>query len=284
MIIVKVWGGIGNQLFQYVFGQYLHYKTGQIVYYDDSSYVSNDKLRNSELRGLDTDILFNNDCLFSMYRGIKNRLLRLLFQLNPRHHFIQEFKDEIPEVFNTSHIYFFQGYWQDVKNYKWLKENVSGFELRAKTIPEELKNIESSIIGDKESVSLHVRRGDYFAPQNVGIYGVCDASYYEKALSQISQGNKDMEIYVFSDDIEWVQENIHLPQPYHIVPNYDVPQFVYIELMSKCKHHIISNSSFSWWGAVINHNNDSVVLCPSVWRKDTNDSPALSNWERIQIG
>ena len=281
MLIVKVWGGIGNQLFQYVFGQYLRYKTGQIVYYDDSSYVSNDKLRNSELRALDADTRFNNDCTFSRYRGVQNRLLRLLFQLNPHHHFIQEFKDEIPAEFDAAHIYFFQGYWQDVKYYEWIKEHVSGFELRAKTVPEGLKDIESSIIGTKESVSLHVRRGDYFAPQNVGIYGVCDVDYYERALLQITKGNKEMEVFVFSDDIEWVQKNIHFSMPYTIVPNYDVPQFVYIELMSKCKHHIISNSPFSWWGAVINEDKEGVVFCPSRWRKDTNESPALNNWIKV---
>lgn len=281
MLIVKVWGGIGNQLFQYVFGQYLHYKTGETVFFDDSSYVSNDKLRNSELRALNTEIHFNNECTFSRYKGAKNRLLRLLFILNPRHHFIQEFKSEIPEKFNTSHIYFFQGYWQDIKYYEWLREKVPNFELRTKSLPEELKDIEATIVETKESVSLHVRRGDYFAPQNVGIYGVCDATYYENALSQITKDNNEKEVFVFSDDIDWVQKNIHFSMPYTIVPNYDVPQFVYIELMSRCTHHIISNSSFSWWGAVINEDKDGVVLCPSRWRKDTNESPALSNWVKL---
>ena len=139
MIIVKVWGGIGNQLFQFVFGQYLHYKTGMEVFYDDSSYVSNDKLRKSELNALDTDINFNNDCTFSRYRSVKNRLLRFLFQLNPHHHYIQELKDEVPVSFNSSHTYFFQGYWQDIKYYDWLKENVPNFELRSKTIPWNLR-------------------------------------------------------------------------------------------------------------------------------------------------
>lgn len=281
MLIVKVWGGIGNQLFQYVFGQYLHYKTGLEVYYDDSSYVSNDKLRNSELRALDTEIRFNNDCTFSRYRGVKNRLLRFLFQLNSHHHFIQEFKDEIPDEFNSSHIYFFQGYWQDIKYYEWLSNNVPNFVLRAKTVPEELKNIETAIMRGKESVSIHIRRGDYFAPENVGIYGVCDVNYYEKALSQITKGKRDMEVFVFSDDIEWVQKNIHFKVPYTIVPNYDVSQFAYIELMSKCTHHIISNSSFSWWGAILNEKKDSLVISPSKWTLTSDKTIALDKWIKI---
>ena len=281
MIIVKVWGGIGNQLFQYVFGQYLHHRTGQEVFYDDSSYLSTDKLRDSELRALDNVILFNNDCIFSRYRGVKNRLLRIMFQLNPRHHFIAEFKNEIPDHFNSSHIYFFQGYWQDIMYYDWLKENVPYFKLRAKDIPEKLKNVELSIIKAKESVSLHVRRGDYFTSQNVGVYGVCDVGYYEKSLQYIYENNKDIEVFVFSDDIEWVQNNICFPQPCHIVPNYDVPQFVYIELMSKCKHHIISNSSFSWWGAVINDEKEGDVICPSKWKLNTDKTIALDKWKKI---
>ena len=146
----------------------------------------------------------------------------------------------------------------------------------------ELKNFDSTISSAKESVSLHVRRGDYFTPQNVGIYGVCDVDYYEKSLSYITKDNNEKEIFVFSDDIDWVKKNIHFRTPYTIVPNYDVPQFVYIELMSKCKHHIISNSSFSWWGAVINESEEGVVINPSRWRNDVDRSPALSKWIKIK--
>lgn len=80
MIIVKIWGGIGNQIFQYVFGQYLKYKYRTDVLYDDNSYLSIDKLRKRELDALDAEILYDNSCTFSKYKGVKNRVLRLFFK------------------------------------------------------------------------------------------------------------------------------------------------------------------------------------------------------------
>ena len=281
MIIVKVWGGIGNQLFQYVFGQYLRFRYKQEVCYDDSSYLSTDKLRNSELSALDGSIVFNNKCTFSRYRGVKNRLLRFLFQLNPKHHYVSESNMQFPENYEVSHIYFFQGYWQDVKYYQWLKTNASGFSLKIKEMPQELTSLQTEIRASNNSVCLHVRRGDYFIPQNIGIYGVCDAAYYEKTLNYMSRQIKDMEVFVFSDDIDWIKTNLKFSCPYTIVPNYDVPQFAYISLMSECKNYIISNSSFSWWGAVIGEQEQSCVICPKRWRKDTADSPALANWIKL---
>lgn len=281
MIIVKVWGGIGNQLFQYVFGQYLRYRYNQEVCYDDSSYLSTDKLRNTELSALKRNIVFNNEYSFSRYRGIKNRLLRFMFQLNPKHQYVSESRLQLPENFESSHTYFFQGYWQDVKYYQWLKNNVPGFSLSIKQMPEELSSLKEKIQAAKDSVCIHIRRGDYFTPQNVGIYGVCDAAYYEKALDYMSRKIRDMEVFVFSDDIEWVQTNIKFSCPYTIVTNFDVPQFAYISLMSECKNFIISNSSFSWWGAVLGEQEQGCVICPKRWRKDTMESPALVNWIKM---
>ena len=99
MIIVKIWGGIGNQLFQYVFGQYLHYRFGQVVYYDNNSYYTVDKLRKSELDALSNydEIVYDNRCSFSRFRGVKNRILRFAFQAHPRHHYIGEGK-RVPQT------------------------------------------------------------------------------------------------------------------------------------------------------------------------------------------
>ena len=280
MIVVKIWGGIGNQLFQYVFGQYLHYKYGQEVKYDDNSYVSNDKLRKSELLVLNQDIVFDNRCTFSRFRGVKNRVMRVLFQLHPKHHYIAEGK-VIPKAYKENHLYFFQGYWQDYKYYEWLREHVSNFHLSSKGLPEVLQLLKEQIQETEDSVSVHVRRGDYFKPENVKKYGVCDAAYFENAIQQIEKETKAPTFFIFSDDLEWVKNNINLPQNSVLIPNYDVDQFLYIELMSFCKHHIISNSSFSWWGAVINSDEDAITICPSRWVLTSNETIALDKWTKI---
>lgn len=280
MIIVKVWGGIGNQLFQYVFGQYLRHKFGQDVFYDNNSFVSTDKLRKPELYAVDNEIKYDNHCGFSKTRGVKNRILRFLFQIHPKHHYIAE-GSPFPQNYNADHVYFFQGYWQDIKFYEWLQSNVSSFTVRSQQWPNELTAIRKKITSTENSVSIHIRRGDYFKPENVAIYGVCDAAYFNRALDIVSQQVRNAKLFVFSDDLKWVKENIKLPEDAVLIPNYGVSQFAYIELMSLCKHHIISNSSFSWWGAVLNANKSTVVISPSKWTRTSNKTIALNSWKKI---
>ncbi len=279
MIIVKLWGGIGNQLFQFVFGQYLKYRHNIEVQYDINSYCSVDKLRKPELDALDVTIKYDNSCLFSRYRGVKERVLRWAYQLIPQHHFINEGR-VLPETFEKGHTYFMYGYWQKGDYYKWLKENVADFGIRLKEMPVELLTIAKTIEASKESVSIHVRRGDYFQPRFEKIYGVCDKNYFEKALSVVNERKGNVRVFLFSDDLEWVKNNIDLPADTVYVPNYTISQLAYILLMSMCKHHIISNSSFSWWGAVLSEQN-GIVIAPSRWTLTSDSTIALNEWIKI---
>ena len=132
-----------------------------------------------------------------------------------------------------------------------------------------------------QSASIHIRRGDYFSPKNVSVYGVCTEDYYHKAIGLIKNKELKVRFFVFTDDIEWVKEHIQLDDDMLIVPNYDISQFAYIELMSLCKHHIISNSSFSWWGAVLNEQDDATVICPSKWTLTSDKTIALDKWMKL---
>ena len=280
MIIVKIWGGIGNQLFQYVLGQYLHYRYGQEVRYDDNSFLSTDKLRERELDALDTTITWDNHCRFSKYRGIKGRLLRYCYQLLPGHHYVG-LNEVIPQWINDGEEYFFQAYWQDCKYYQWLIVNVPSFKLQSKMFPKALTAIRMQIESCAQSASIHIRRGDYFSPENVSVYGVCTEEYFDRATDLIKKTVPDVRFFVFTDDIEWVREHIQLDDDAVIVPNYNISQFAYIELMSLCKHHIISNSSFSWWGAVLNEQDSAKVICPSKWTLTSDESIALDKWIKL---
>ncbi len=282
MVIIKVWGGIGNQLFQFVFGEYIKYRFNQHVVYDVNSYISVDGLRVNELDALETEITYVNSIKFSKYRGVKNRLLRFIWQLSTKHHYIDEMTP-MPSKFQNSHIYFFQGYWQTIEYYDWLIKNVPQFSLKSKTIPIELQELSEKILTNSDAVSIHIRRGDYFKPQNISVFGVCDANYYHKSLATLQKVRQSLRLFVFSDDLEWVKDNLKLPEDSIYVPNYAISQFAYIELMSKCRHHIISNSSFSWWGSVLNSKEDAVVIAPSVWMKNTNKTLALDNWIKIPV-
>lgn len=282
MVIVKLWGGIGNQLFQFVFGQYLHYRYNQEVKYDINTYISVDKLRKREIDAVNNIIEYDARCIFSRYRGVKNRILRYIFQLNPKKHFVSE-ESEIPSLFQEGDLYFFQGYWQDIKYYEWLRNNVLDFKIESILFPKELDLFKEDIIKHVNSVSLHIRRGDYFLPQNIGVYGVCNSRYYEEAINLIKRIIADVKIYVFTDDIEWVKHNIKIGNDYVIIPNYNISQFAYIELMSLCHHHIISNSSFSWWGAVLNEKEDAVVVSPDRWTNTSTVTIALDKWTKISV-
>lgn len=282
MVIVKIWGGIGNQLFQLVFGEYIKNRFNQEVVYDINSYVSVDGLRVNELDALDLNIIYNNTTQFSKYRGVKNRLLRFAWQLNLKHHYIDE-GCEIPSSFLSDHLYFFQGYWQTIEYYKWLVNNVPDFRIKQRKIPDELKNLFQSIQSNPPTASIHIRRGDYFKPENIDVFGVCDSDYYNRALKLLKEIKAYSKLYVFSDDLEWVKNNVEIPSGAVFIPNYDISQFAYIELMSKCRHHIISNSSFSWWGAVLNSKENAIVIAPSLWMRNTKKTIALDSWKKIEI-
>jgi hypothetical protein len=282
MIIVKLWGGIGNQLFQYVFGQYLHFRYNQEVRYDDNSYISTDKLRKRELDNLNVEIEMDNHCSFSKYRGVKGRTLRYLYQLNPRHHFIG-LDEKVPTTFKEKDEYYFQAYWQDYKYYDWLRHNIPPFSIKSKSFPKKLTEFKNMIKDTPQSVSLHVRRGDYFKPRFVGTFGVCTEAYYQMAINRIKEQVEDARFFVFSDDLEWVKEHIELDKDTVLIPNYDISQFSYIELMSFCKHHIISNSSFSWWGAVLNTDDNAIVISPKKWTNTSPKTIALKDWIKIPV-
>ncbi|RYF47825.1 MAG: alpha-1,2-fucosyltransferase, partial [Cytophagaceae bacterium] len=118
-------------------------------------------------------------------------------------------------------------------------------------------------------VSIHIRRGDYVNhPEFSKTFGFVGLDYYKQALQQLNDHYEDTQLYVFSDDHAWVHENLPLPDNTVFVqntgPNGDVADLV---LMSQCRHHIIANSSFSWWGAWLNPHSDKLVITPRKWYK-----------------
>lgn len=282
MLVIRVWGGIGNQLFQYYFGQYLMTKYKQEVVYDDNSFGTSDELRKRELDIVDSHIAYIDvdQCRFSRFVGIKNRLYRIAFCLNSKNHFLTE-NSSLPKCFLENNTYYFQGYWQDYGYYRWLKEN-NCILIPTPELPLQLTTYLCQIheFGYK-SVSLHIRRGDYFSTKNVGIYGVCDAEYFASAVNLIQNSLGNVKFFVFSDDLQWAKDHLGDSEKYVYVKNYDISPFSYIQLMSTCYHHIISNSSFSWWGSVLDAKDDALVICPSMWTLTSKKTIALESWIKI---
>ena len=137
-------------------------------------------------------------------------------------------------------------------------------------------------IRETNSVSIHVRRGDYL--MEIG-WDTCNLEYYNKAIKYIEQILPHCTFYVFSDDILWCMKN--LTNKYNFIyvdwnKGNDSWQDMY--LMSQCKNNIIANSTFSWWGAWLNNNPQKIVITPSIWFNDRNPNDCdiiPDNWIKI---
>jgi hypothetical protein len=129
-------------------------------------------------------------------------------------------------------------------------------------------------------VGIHVRRGDYLTDETtLELAGIADLSYYQQAVSLLRSGMKDPSYYVFTDDPEWVRNNFEIGVHFELVTaNGQEKGFEDLRLLSSCKHQVISNSSFGWWGAWLNDNPGKTVIAPRVWRKSGPDMYKPENW------
>ena len=129
---------------------------------------------------------------------------------------------------------------------------------------------ENQLILDKiletNSVSLHIRRGDYVSLDYVNkIHGVCALDYYKRAIEYITKRVNPPHFFLFSDDIDWVVENLKMEHPFTVVDINKGKGWLDMNLMKQCKHNIIANSSFSWWGAWLNENPQKIIIAPEKW-------------------
>lgn len=161
-------------------------------------------------------------------------------------------------------IKYFCGCWYETEYIKENKEDL----IREFQFPKiiDKNNLEiAKKIQETESVSIHVRRGDY---QSSSLFGnVCTLEYYNEAIKYIKTKIKDPVFYIFSNDIEWCKKNLKIEEEHYYITwnNKKENNFRDMQLMTLCKHNIIANSSFSWWGALLNRNSDQVVIYPEKW-------------------
>lgn len=279
IIVVHLWGGIGNQLFIYSFGEYLRNRYNVDVYYDLSSYGTTD-IRNLEINTI-TDKLPEYKTrwfFFTRHIGLFRRISRTLFQALPRVYYTNNvFNENILE--KNYKLLYFDGYWQDRKYADSMLAQKAEMYKPALPLPEVISKYES-VIKNKYTVSVHIRRGDYLQSQNAHL-NVCTKAYYEKAVGKF-KNDKDITFVVFSDDLEWVKENLDFGEKAIYVDDEGGSPYWDIYLMSKCTHHIISNSTFSWWGAFLNPNKNKKVIAPAKWRNDKQNPPLYyPEWELV---
>ncbi len=273
MNVIRLWGGLGNQLFQFIFGEYIKLKTGQEVFYEVGWFKSQTFLdlyddKYFELSKFNFNLPITDSVFFENLRNKisisrKSFLLRSMV-LDYRNFFLpvsENLFNRYPRAINLFPRKYFVGYWQDNKYLNSLNYNFIDF-IR---ITSKHKNIETNPLTQKilnsNSVSLQVRRGDYLNVEAV----ICDNKYYKRAIDLLNNKVGDIELFIFSDDIEWCKRNISVQEnQFFIEPNLSNP-FTDIYLMSLCKHNIIVNSTFSWWGAALNNNSTKITISPKIW-------------------
>ncbi len=161
---------------------------------------------------------------------------------------------------------YLSGYWQSEKYFKDVAEIIRT-DFSFSIPPNQLNTIVADNISNCNAVSVHVRRGDYVSDaKTYANHGVCSIDYYRSAINLIAVHINAPEFFIFSDDMEWAKSHLRMDFPCHYIDhNRGSDSFNDMRLMSLCQHHIIANSSFSWWAAWLNSNSDKIVIAPNKW-------------------
>lgn len=262
MLIVDINGQFGNQMFQYALGRHLQLRGRKVRYYTGyyKQHPEHDfalpRIFGLELPGATTNQMLA--CREDRHRLI-DRVRRKIFGRH-EHVFTEIGTGSLaykPEVFDFKRG-LIDGYWQSEKYFLPIEETIR----REFTFPEaSIRNKAlAREMSETLSVSIHVRRGDY-----LGGIPVMDEKYFYPAMAYFKERYGDVHFYVFSNDINWCREHLKAEKITFVDWNTGKDSPYDMWLMTQCKHNIIANSSFSWWGAWLNRNERKVVVAPKIW-------------------
>jgi hypothetical protein len=278
MIIMKLKGGLANQMFQYAFGRALSLDNHDSLFFDLSAYerTGSDKstwpytvncYNISANEGLSW---FANKRLRAMrkHKGLSNKLLSSLFPVYTLNEAGFEYQANIAN-FKPGSSRILDGYWQSEKYFRHHRNTLlKDFTLNAPICSRSKMLLER--IQASNSVAIHIRRGDYVTnPSANAVHGTCTLEYYQHSISYMEQKLPEPVFYFFSDDMDWVKQNFGANDRFVFTDSIEIiPAEEDLLLISTCKHQIIANSSFSWWGAWLNRNSQKIVIAPQQWFRD----------------
>lgn len=294
-------GGLGNQMYMYAFGHIFERETGNKMLYDLTwlDYSDNKHSQKNMLK------YFNIDLPIATDKDIKKVLVGNTIAINQKYFSLKTIylggkkytkrpknitimknkypNDNYKKIFRKAKFnnLILQTMPTNVKYLnKYRQELLEKFTLREKLDAKNQAMLEK-IKSHKNSVSIHIRRGDYL---KYNVYNVLDINYYQEAMAKFAN-MEDLHFFVFSNDIPWVKKNIKFAASHTFVDiNDELSGYKDMWLMKHCKHNIIANSTFSWWGAWLNENPDKIVVEPLCWfttscsKRETQDP---EDWEII---
>jgi len=295
MIIVNLKDGLGNQMFEYAFARSLQEERREPIVFNNfffdgarrKSYSLNHFRLKDDIQILNPSeqkraTLFFIIRLFFCYPIVflkwifskqrpmgdenfeKSSKKGLYVNFNPFHRF--EIKHS-----KAKNVYIYGNY----ENYHFMKSVLNELkdEFTIVTPPSQENEKLLHEINVCEAVCVHIRRGDYLDPK-WSFLNVCNENYYRKAMKKIEEKHPNAVFFIFSnthEDLKWIQENYHFTQKIVRYVDLGNPDYEELRLMMNCKHFVISNSTFSWWAAVLSKEKNKTVIAPSVWAK--NETP-----------
>jgi len=257
MIIVKIFAGLGNQMFHYALGRHSAILNRTELKLDITGF-DNYKFRRY---GLNNYNIKADIATLKEIRKLKTNKLFAKVGFIKRSHIIEKpgvvFDENILKLRGD---YYLDGCWETEKYFRDIEDIIKDdFKVRKEPLGKN-KEILDQII-NSNSVSIHIRRGDYLCHPE--IYNTFGLEYYQQAAQFIAQKINNPHFFIFSDDMPWVKKNLKLDFPAtYVDQNNDNTNYEDIRLMSLCKHNINANSSFSWWGAWLNKNQNKIVISP----------------------
>jgi hypothetical protein len=281
MIIVRLLGGLGNQMFQYAAARRLAFfrktelkldvsflegaqqgctpRAFELKHFNINATLASPR----ELEDLTQQKRSRPESFLHRFRQITGQRKIQLHVIRERHF---HFDPSILYVPDNSYL---EGFWQSERYF----EDTSDILRREFTVKYPLsgENLKvSKAIHAENSVSIHIRRGDYVHDEATRrTHGVCGLDFYLRCVDRVAEKVLDPHFFIFSDEPEWAREHFRFPFPMTFVTNNGLDKgYEDLRLMSLCRHNIVANSSLSWWGAWLNGNSEKIVIAPAKWLED----------------
>ena len=300
--VVRLSGGLGNQMFQYIFGKSLEVLSGMRTQFDTQVYSRNytrlapETIREFGLGSLRTDLVESSPGIekdYGLNFAIQSNKFsvivdRLTVRILNKKRYVQEAQFSFnPDVYNNlTQGCYYMGYWQSQEYFRLDKTQISAeFKPKLPLNPAAL-DLQDKIINTR-GICLNVRRGDFVSNKaTFKFHGVLSKEYYLKALDILRAHHDSNYVYIFSDDLDWCLKNFQQDYFTFIVPHtFAGPNFVhYLELMKSCSAFVIPNSTFGWWGAYLSEVDGSKIIAPNNWFADpfVDTSDLIpSSWTRL---
>jgi len=270
MILVKLQGGLGNQMFQYAAAKGLNHNA---AIYIDLSFLRK--------HNQSTPAFTARSFELGIFPNIKPiGLLKRIFFFKPTT--ISD--DNVTEFLNKGHIahdnFYLDGYFQNEKYFINIREELLR-EFEFPKLTGTALTFAHQITDGHNNVSMHIRRGDYLKAEPLAFHGILPISYYQQAVAIIDEKVLNPHYFVFSDDPEWCEANLSFLENRATIVKNNSKVWEDMYLMSICSHHIIANSSYSWWAAWLNKNKNKIIVTPKQWFVNQHTNIVPQGWIKV---